>query len=61
MITLSDLIRKGAVGREQIYGALMDVTDENRVCALGAAIKGAQEAGLIPKEGYNAGGDGEET
>lgn len=45
MLLLSDLIRKGAVGREQAFGQLKD--KQGNVCALGAAIEGAIEAGLI--------------
>lgn len=48
MLLLSDLIRKGAVGREQTFGRLKD--EQGNVCALGAAIEGAIEAGLIERE-----------
>lgn len=44
MITLGDLIRKGAVGKEQITGTIK--VGDNRVCALGAALEGLKEAGL---------------
>lgn len=44
MITLGDLIRKGAVGKEQITGT---IKSEFGVCAIGAALEGLKEAGLI--------------
>lgn len=44
MITLGDLIRKGAVGKDQITGTIND--GENGVCAIGAALEGLKEAGL---------------
>lgn len=47
MITLGDLIRKGAVGKEQTVGSFVS---ENKVCALGAAYEGLKEAGLIKDE-----------
>lgn len=47
-ITLADLIRKGGSFREQITGKLFGEHDS--VCALGAAIRGAQDAGLIDKD-----------
>lgn len=47
---LSDLILKGGAFREQITGALFEneQDSDSAVCAIGAAIRGAQDAGLLP-------------